>query len=222
MRNLGLILVVAALAGSALAAPAAGAGHRLSAYDRRAINHTLDVLVNNGVKRHHVMAAYGIVTPELRAGMTRKEWASGSIPIYPYPARGATFHSWTIKYVTPDEVAVELMLMPRKSATVGPILFDVYLQPHHGKWLVDSFMPVATFAPLNAKPKVRALNDFMPGPLHLEPTAKGKISSVYMWIPFGVIGAALLALAVAFVFGGARYRPRGGALPPLPSGRRAQ
>ena len=50
-----------------LAAPASASGSRLSAADRKAINHTIDILVNSAVKRHDVLASYGIVTPTLRA-----------------------------------------------------------------------------------------------------------------------------------------------------------
>jgi hypothetical protein len=209
-----------------LSGPASAAGHRLSASDRKAIDHTIDVLVNSAVKRHDLGASYDIVTPTLRAGMTRKEWSRGSIPVYPYPARGARFHGWTVKYVTPGEVAVELMLMPRSGAKVGPILFDIYLDPIRSKWLVGSFMPVATFAPLNAaRPKVRAINDFMPragSNLFSAPTGRGRVSSVYAYVPFAVIGAILLALAGALGFGSFRYRPRAESLPPFPGGRRTQ
>ena len=221
--SLGIVALAALALG--LSGPASAARPRLSAADRKGIDHTLDILVNSAVKRHDLSASYGIVTPTLRAGTTRKEWLRGSIPIYPYPARGTRFHAWTVKYVTPGEVAVELMLMPRRSVKIGPILFDVYLDPIRGKWLVDSFMPVATFAPLNAPPKVRALNDFMPRSgtnLFSAPTGHGRVSSVYAFVPFGVMGLVLLTLGVALVHGSLRYRPRAQGLPPFPGSRRAQ
>ncbi len=210
-----------------LVAPTSASGNnRLSAADRKAINHVVDVLVNHAVKRQDPAAAYSIVTPTLRAGMTRKEWATGSIPVYPYPARGTSFHAWTLKYVTPGEVAVELMLQPRRGENVGPILFDIYVDPIRGKWRVDSFMPVATFAPLGAKkPTVRALNDFIPRTgtnLFTAPTGRGRVSSVYAYVPFAIIGAILLALLAAFAVGGLRYRPRAESLPPFPGRRRGQ
>ena len=209
-----------------LAAPASASGSRLRTADRKAINHTIDILVNSAVKRHDVLASYGIVTPTLRAGMTRKEWATGSIPVYPYPARGTTFHQWTIKYVTPEEVAVELMLQPTRGSKTGPILFDVYLDPIHGKWLVDSFMPVALFAPLtSAHTKVTALNDFMPvAGSKRDSGGEGtpRVNSNYAFVPFAVIGAVVLAFGAAVVIGGFRYRPKAASLPPFPGSRRAR
>jgi hypothetical protein len=220
-RSLGIVALTVLVVG--IAGPASASGHRLTRADRKAVNATLDVLVNSAVKRHDVAASFDIVTPTLRAGMTRKEWSQGSIPIYPYPARGTRFHGWTVKYVTPGEIAVELMLQPRKGAKVGPILFDVYLDPVRGKWLVDSFMPVATFAPLNAaRPKVTALNDFMPRQSAGGTTSPARVSSIYAYVPFAVVGAILLALAAVLVFGSLRYRPRAESLPPLRGGRRTR
>ncbi len=219
-------LLALSLLALGFAVPASAAGPRLSASDRKAINHTIDILVNSAVKRHHVLASYGIVTPTLRAGMTRKEWASAAIPVYPYPARGTSFHQWTIKYVTPGEVAVELMLQPARGQKIGPILFDVYLDPIGGKWLVDSFMPVATFAPLNAKhTKVTALNDFMPtAGSKRDSSTEGtpRVNSSYAFIPFAVLGAVLLAFVAAAAIGALRYRPRAASLPPFPGSRRAR
>jgi hypothetical protein len=199
----------------------------LSAADRKAIDHTLDILIDHAVKRHDVGASYNIVTPALRAGTTRKEWAKGSIPIYPFPAARSNFHNaWTVKYVTPGEIAVELVLHPRRGSKLGAIEFDVYLQPHHGRWLVDEFMPVAMFAPEGGPAKVTALNDFMPGAgstSNSRPgTGHGRVSSVYAVIPFAFIGFVLLALVVALVVGALRYRPRSRSLPPFPGVRRAR
>jgi hypothetical protein len=155
------VLAAAALA-LAFAAPAAAAPH-LTAADRASINRTLDVFVNHAVKRVDVGASFDSVAPELRPGMSRKAWAKGDIPVYPFPAQGQTFHGWNILYVTRQEVGLELELLPRAHSKVGPIIFHVYLRPVHGRWLVDSFMPVATLAPLGAKhTKVRSVRDYSP------------------------------------------------------------
>jgi hypothetical protein len=224
--------VAAAALVLALAAPAGAAAPRLSPADRASINAALDVFVNHAVKRENPAAAYDVVAPELRAGMSRKEWAKGDIPVYPFPAQGRTFHGWNILYVTRGEVGAELQLMPRPHSEVGPIIFHVYLRPVHGRWLVDSFMPVATLAPLDAKKtKVRALTDFSPqaqgdgaggGP--------GRISHLYLFAPFAVIGLILVGLAGWGLRAVIRDRhlrgPRRQSLPPLPprrvpGGRRA-
>jgi hypothetical protein len=214
--------LTACLAALVVAAPAtASQGRQLTASDRKAINATLDVFVNHAVKRKDAGAAYGVVTGALRADMTREAWSRGSIPVYPYPARGHRFHEWTVQYVTRDEVAIQLLLMPRPGSKLGPIIFHVYLTPSHGRWLVNSFMPAATLAPLGAKPKVTAITDFMPqaqgegssgGP--------GQLSQVYAIIPFALVGLVLLGLAAwgvaAWVRDRRLTRSAERKLPPLP------
>jgi hypothetical protein len=215
------VVVAAAALGLALAAPAAAAP-RLTAADRASINATLDVFVNHAVKRENPAAAYDVVAPELKAGTSRKAWAKGDIPVYPFPAQGHTFHGWNVLYVTRQEVGASLQLMPRPHSEVGPIIFHVYLRPVHGRWLVDSFMPVATLAPLDAKKtKVRAVTDFSPQAQgDGAGGGRGRISGIYLVAPFAVVGLVLLGLAgwgLRAVVRDRRLRgPRRQSLPPLP------
>lgn len=196
MRRYRLCMKVVVLGALALvlAAPAA-AGPRLSKADRASINRTLDAFVNHGVKRVDVAAAYDSVTPELRAGISRKAWAHGDIPIYPYPARGRTFHDWTIDYVTRGEIGLQLVLLPKPHSKLGPIIFHVYLHPVHGRWLVDLFMPAATLAPLGAKPRVVASNDFSPQAQGDGDVGHGpsRINHAFLVVPFATMGLVLLA-----------------------------
>lgn len=224
------VLVAAALTVLAVAnsATAAKAPH-VSPSDRAAINATLDIFVNHAVKRHDPGAAFDVVTPAMRGGMTRKQWAGGSIPVYPYPAAGQHFHQWTIQYRTSNELAIELLLSPRPSSRgkLGQFLFHVYLQPSHGRWLVDSFMPGATFAPIGKPAVVQAAADFTATPggsTYNRPSGKGRtgprqVSAVYAIVPFTVIGLLLLGLAGWGVWATIRNRrlarPREG-LPPGP------
>jgi hypothetical protein len=219
--------VLVAAAALALGAPAAAAP-RLSPADRAAITRSIDEFVNHAVKRADTAAAYDVVAPEMRPGITRKQWARGNIPVYPFPARGTT-HPWNILYVTRDEVGLELQLNPREGVTKqGPIIFHIYLRPlRGGKWLVDSFMPVATLAPLGAKKsKVLSVRDFSPGADGDGRSASPvQISRFWLLVPVGVFGLVLVGLALWGVTSGIRNRrlaaPRGGALPPLPPRSRA-
>jgi hypothetical protein len=215
-------LVLVAAAALALAAPAA-ASPRLSPADRAAITRSIDVFVNHAVKRANTTAAFEVVAPEMRPGITRKQWARGDIPVYPFPARGTT-HPWNILYVTKDEVGLELQLIPRRGVKgQGPIIFHIYLRPvRGGRWLVDSFMPVATLAPIGAKKsKVLSVRDFSPGAQGDEASGSpSQLSKDWLLLPVGVIGLALVVLAGWAVVRGIRNRrlagPRGGTLPPLP------
>lgn len=214
-------VLAAAIVALAFAAPAAAAP-KLTPAERAAITRSIDVFVNHAVKRSNPAAAFDVVAPEMRPAMTRKDWARGDLPVYPFPARGTT-HPWNILYVTREEVGLELQLMPRAGSKEGPIIFHIYLRPVGKRWLVDSFMPVATLAPLDAKKtKVRAVTDYSPqnaGGVSLGGGGPHRLSSVWIALPFGLIGAVLVGFAVwgvVRVVRNRRLHPRGGALPPLP------
>ena len=214
-------LVLAAVAALALAAPAAAAP-KLTPADRAAITRSIDTFVNHAVTRAKPAAAYDVVAPEMRPGISRTQWAKGGdLPVYPFPARGQT-HPWNVLYVTKAEVGLELELIPRAGAKVGPIIFHIYLRPvRGGRWLVDSFMPVATLAPLGkGKSQVRSVRDFSPGAAGDGQVASpGQIGSIWLIVPFGLVGALLIGLLVWGVGRGIRNRrlagPRHGTLPPL-------
>jgi hypothetical protein len=215
-------MLAAALVALAVAAPAA-AQTKLTPAERAAITRSIDVFVNHAVKRSNPAAAYDVVAPELRPGMTRKSWKGGDIPVYPFPAAGKT-HPWNILYVTREEVGLELQLQPRAGSKQGPIIFHIYLRPVGKRWLVDSFMPVAILAPLDAKKsKVLSVRDYSPqnaGGTSLGNSGPHRLSSIWIALPFGLIGAVLVGFAVWGVARVVRNRrlqgPRGGALPPLP------
>jgi hypothetical protein len=205
MRGRGILISCAAAL--VLAAPALAAPPHLAPSDRAAVNRTLDVFVNHAVKRHNPAAAYDVLTPTMKAGMTKQQWSHGEIPVYPYPAAGRRFHGWTIQYRTKDELSVELILSPtaKYQGKLGQILFNVYLHPAHDKWLVDSFMPGATFAPIGKPGVVQAARDFQANPSAQTynrgknnvtgPTQPPRLSADFAFVPFAVIGLVLAGLA---------------------------
>ena len=221
---------MACLGALAAAAPAA-AEDRLRPADRAAINATLDVFVNHAVKRRDVGKSYDVVTPTLRGGMTRAQWSRGSIPVYPYPAAGRQFHDWTVQYRTREEVALELILAPnaRNRKKLGQYLFHVYLQPKNGRWLVDSFMVGATFSPEGKAPVVQAAGDFGATPggqTYNRPGVEREsrpplVNSIFVFVPFAVLGLLLLGIVAWIVVGKIRYARLMGAerqnVPPLRS-----
>jgi hypothetical protein len=226
----GLAILMACLGALAAAAPGA-ANDRLSPADRVAINATLDVFVNHAVKRRDVGKSYDVVTPMLRGGMTRAQWSRGSIPVYPYPAAGRQFHNWTVQYRTREEVALELILSPnaRNRKKLGQYLFHVYLQPRKGRWLVDSFMVGATFSPEGKAPVVQAAGDFGATPggqTYNRPGVEREsrpplVNSIFILVPFVVLGLLLLGIVAWIVVGKIRYARLVGTerqnLPPLRS-----
>src|SRR5690349_19928348 len=217
-------LLAAAAVALALAAPAA-AQPKLTPAQRAAITQSIDTFVNHAVKRQNVGAAFDVVAPEMRPGITRKAWAhsGGDLPVYPFPAQGKT-HPWNILYVTREEVGLELQLQPKKGSEQGPIIFHIYLRPVGNRWPVDSFMPVATLAPLGTgKTKVRSVRDFSPynvGGVTPDSAGARQRRMIGHILPFPLVGAALVAFAVwglcRFSHNRRAYGPPARSLPPLP------
>ena len=173
-----------------LSAPAGAASRPLTASERQQINATLDSFVNHAVKRQNVDAAYDAVTPNFRLGMSRKEWDKGDIPGFPYPAAGHTFHGWVVNYHTGNELGIQLILMPRKGSGVGAGSFPITLKKLHGRWLVDSMVPGAFFAPEGKPARVVGTNDFGPGSSSGDGGAPNtpSISPNYAYVPFILFG----------------------------------
>lgn len=221
----GFLGVAAAAAVALSLAGQAGAfnGHHLTRADRKAISRSIDIFVNHAVKRHDIGASYAVTAPELRGGMTKKQWAKGDIPAYPYPARGST-HGWTVLYVTPDEVAANLILRPKPGVRMRGILFNIYLRPAHGKWLVDSLMPAATINTelYGGAARVTSVRDFSPGAQSGGPHGKPLVSIDYAIIPAAVLVLLLVGLGAMLARDKLSYRPRRQSLPTFPGSRRAQ
>jgi hypothetical protein len=204
---------------------------RLTRASRRRINATLVRFVREGVARRNVGAAYDLVTPAFRGGSTRAEWRNGHSPIYAYPApKGPVANAWHLDYSYPGYVQLALMLASRHARKVGPVIFQIELRQRWGRWLVDSFAPIATFTPIGiGRQHETGPADYAAGApdnsnLHVD---KAPLSALWIAIPAGILSLVLLVPLGFFVFGRMRARravrayestlPR--SLPPLPSRR---
>jgi hypothetical protein len=222
VKTRGLLIVLPAFAALLVSgSPATAAGHRpLTASERRQINETMDIFVNHAVKREGVDAAYDVVTPRFRLGMSRKEWDKGSLPGFPYPAAGNTFHGWTVQYLTGNELGIHIILMPRKGSGYGAAAIPMTLRRIHGRWLVDNMVPGAFFAPEGKPARVVGTNDFLPGPGNGDSTQRldrpQGVSSNYVFIPLIAFGLLVVILLTAAYVGGFRNVRGRRSLPPLP------
>ena len=189
-----IALTITALAAAAVLASSAFAAPKLSASERKAINRAVDTFVIHAVRHENAAAAYDVVSPTLRAGLTRAEFARKD-PAYPFPARGK-HHPWSLDYVMPNEVGGSILLQPEKKfiRKKGPILFDLIVIRHQGRWVVQSLIPKVIFG-TPYKPKVVSVRDFSPtGPGNAPTTSPSRISGSYILVPLGLFGALLVGL----------------------------
>jgi len=185
-------LVVTAILAFIIAGQAAAA--RVPSAEREAINRTIDGFVNTAVKRHDVDAAWNLVTPDFRAGVSRSAWDKGNVPVIPYPARGTTFHDWTVDYASPKEVDFELMVGKSKSDSIQ---FTGTVKKLQGRWLIDSFNPAATFS---GGGTVVGTHDFTAPSGAGDSKGVAKLGSTWIAIPVVLFAGAILCALGFFAF----------------------
>lgn len=202
MRRAVAFAAFLAFAAFIFAAPASA---RLTPADRAAINRTLDAFVRTAVRRENVAASYDLVTPDLRGGETRRQWVTGDIPVYPFPARGTSWHGWTLDYALKNEVAFELVLQPRRGSKEDPISFSASMKRIHGRWLVDSFYPAAIY--VTKEHRVIGPRDFGPAPV--SPSGgESTLGAAWIAVP-AAVGALIVLVPLGFlVFNAVRQRRR--------------
>jgi len=186
---------------SALAAtitPSTGAA-ALSPASRAAIDATLDAFVPAAVARRHPERAWRLATSAMHVGGTRAGWAHGDLPVPPFPAAGTTFHDWTVSSVHSGVASLVLLLHPRRGTKVGSVSYDVRMRKVGGRWLVDSFVPAASFAAPGSVSGITASPDLAPAPAAPPSAARGRISGTWLAVvPAVLIGLIVLVPAVFF------------------------
>ena len=80
------------------------------------------------VARENLGESYDLVHPELRQGMTRREWLTGNIPVVYYPAKAIETATFKVDESYPDEAILEVALLPKESAKVKPQIFFIGLK----------------------------------------------------------------------------------------------
>jgi hypothetical protein len=190
-------------------AGSASASAQISPAERAAINRTLDGFINHALKRQDVDAAWNLVTPDLRTGISRSAWDAGNVPVIPFRAGGTTFHQWTVDSATPTQVDFEL-IVPAAKTKDSSIQFFGTMKKIRGRWLVDAFNPSATFG----GGAVVSGSDYAPQP-EGGGTGEATLGSVWIVIPAALIGAGILFLIGWLLVGWARGRRRRESLRPL-------
>ena len=83
--------------------------HTLTKDERAALVLVAQRFVESAVTRDHPERAYAIAGRSLRAGLTKKQWATGEIPVVPYPVESAR---WKVEYSHSEGVGLLVMVDP--------------------------------------------------------------------------------------------------------------
>jgi hypothetical protein len=203
---LAFVVVVVVLVG--WSASTAIAKPTLSPGDRAAINRTLDVFVPAAIGRRHSERAWPLATAAMRAGSDRASWAQGTLPVTPFPVIGTSFHGWTVDHVAKNRADIVLLVHLRKGAPLGAVSVNFAMRKVAGRWLVDSAVPAATFAPAGSDSKVLAQPDFAPQAGQAF-SKTGRISAKWVLIIPGIL-LGLIVLTPIAVLGAHRLGDRRG------------
>jgi hypothetical protein len=102
------------------------------------------------VIREHLADGYKLVGPDLKEGMTLKQWLTGNIPVVPYPGDVIGKVPIQILYSYPREAVLKVYLLPKKGLHIraGSFYLTLRLYGHGGRarWLVDGWVPYAQIA----------------------------------------------------------------------------
>jgi hypothetical protein len=108
--------------------------------------HVARVFIVTAVRRKDLARAWTLSHPDLRQGMSRKEWLTGSIPVVPYTHTIAQA-LFKIDYSYAKEAQLKVALVP-KNPKADAAAFDLGLKKvgsgSKAHWLVDYWAPSGT------------------------------------------------------------------------------
>jgi hypothetical protein len=103
--------------------------------------------ITTAVTRQHLDRAWAISHPELRAGLSRKEWMSGTLPVQPFPANAIAGADFKVEESHPREATLRVLIVAKPSSGVRSQDFFITLKAvGEGKakrWLVSYWIPVS-------------------------------------------------------------------------------
>ena len=155
---------------------------------RRAVDELLAQFIPAAVERKDPLRALPLVTPAFRSDVSRAAWARGDLPVFPYHARDKW--GWILGYSHPRELSVDVLLHPARTEKLGAIAYTAVFVKRGDRWLIDSFVPAASFAPeKRSPPRILAQPDFSPW---LDSRGDAALSKTWLALPAAVLGLVLL------------------------------
>lgn len=165
----------------------------------RALNVAAE-FIRTAVDRKELSHSYDLVTPTLRQGLTRRQWATGEIPVVPFPVYSA---KWELDYSIERALGFKVALFPRKGANVRPAVFNLDLRRvgsgEKSRWLVDGFMPTGTPPPSGAAGQASAVG--LPRFDQRLDRGSSRLTAAWLLVPLGLLALIVLVpLAVGMTF----------------------
>jgi hypothetical protein len=100
--------------------------------------------INTAVARQDLAASWPLVGSELKAGMTKKQWLAGNIPVIPFPGKIGQVRM-KVDLSEHDHALLEVLVLPA-AANVKPAFFFLEMRKRAGHWVVISWAPRSNIA----------------------------------------------------------------------------
>jgi hypothetical protein len=102
------------------------------------------LFVQTAVRRHDLDSSWKLVHPNLKQGLSRKQWLTGAIPVVPFPAVGIA--EWRVDWSYADDIAADVVLEPAPKSGLYRKTFTIEFKRvpaghPDGRWLVYSWVP---------------------------------------------------------------------------------
>ncbi len=165
-----------------------------TATERKQVRAVAVKFVSTAVFRKHVSDSWEITAPSLRQGFSRAAWASGSIPVVPYPGDAIEVVRWRTNYSYDRRIGLQVAFYPKPGADVSKQVFDIELRnvgtSARPRWLVSDWIPsggptIASAAPGPSRAPTPALT-----PL------RSTVRPIWLLVPVVLIVGSLLGLLV--------------------------
>ena len=126
-----------------------------TADEQRAVHPVLAQFIKDAVAREDPAKAWDLSGPDLKQGLTRKEWDKGQMPVVNYPAAHRGLGSWSyVKYSYANTVGLEVFVFPKPGSGYPAMTAAAeVIKDRDGRWLVNYWMPERFHGPpaLSAK-----------------------------------------------------------------------
>jgi hypothetical protein len=154
----------------------------LSKRDRAATERTLGSFVVSAVLRRHVEESYDLVAPSLRAGLTRRQWRTGDIPVPPFPIKAVAVAKSKLVYSRPNVARYEVLLFTKPNARLWPLLYSIELirSGPRGRWVVDYALPEG--GGISTRPSPYREAKPLPGE-----TGGARLPLAWVFVPLGIL-----------------------------------
>jgi len=91
--------------------------------------------------RQNLPASWKLTHPELRQGMTYKQWLTGNIPVQYFPPKALAGASFKVQWSHPNDVMLNVYVFAKPHSGVQSQSFFIELKPVGKQWKVSYVMP---------------------------------------------------------------------------------